>query len=115
MSVTNGRQLRIKVGALDGTTPTDSNGYAVSAGSEVAILLATSCSLSVSGDMLESATKDDSGKWKSKVLSGLTATLTHSGLLSTDAGALLPHWNNLVAGTEFYWEFTTYTVADGDV
>ena len=112
MSVTNGRNLRIKIG---GITDIGADGYVNGDGTEAAILLATSCSLSVSGDMLESATKDDSGKWKSKVLSGLSATLTHSGLLSTQFSAISSHWASLIAGTEFYWEFTTYTVADGDV
>jgi hypothetical protein len=122
MSITNGRHLRIKVGGLDvlastegstvndaGTTIPASDGYAVSdpSAAPAAILLATSCSLSVSGDMLESATKDDNGKWKSKVLSGLTATLTHSGLMSSSNGAIQSHWDSLVAGTEFYWSFTT--------
>ena len=111
MSVTNGRNLRIKIGALDAAaTEADANGYAqadTSSAVPAAILLATSCSLSVSGDMLESATKDDSGKWKSKVLSGLSATLTHSGLLSNSNGAIQSHWDSLVAGTEFYWSFTT--------
>jgi hypothetical protein len=111
MSVTNGRDLRIKIGGLHADQSTD-NGYAVSSGTESAILLATSCSLSVSGDMLESATKDDSGKWKSKVLSGLTATLTHSGLLSTSTSAISDHWNKLVAGEEFYWSFTTGEARD---
>ena len=115
MSITNGRHLRIKIGALDAAASaynetTNPESYAVadtSTAVPAAILLATSCSLSVSGDMLESATKDDSGKWKSKVLSGLSATLTHSGLLSSSNGAIQDHWNSLVAGTEFYWSFTT--------
>ena len=50
MAVQDGRALRIKIG-----------------GSVIA--LATSCSLSITGDTLETATKDDTGKWKSKVLS----------------------------------------------
>ena len=111
MSVTNGRDLRIKIGGLH-ETQDNADGYAIpDAAGPSAILLATSCSLSVSGDMLESATKDDSGKWKSKVLSGLTATLTHSGLLSTKAGAITSHWNRLIAGEEFYWSFTTGDVS----
>lgn len=107
MSVTNGRDLRIQIGGLHATQD-NVDGYAIpDAAGPSAILLATSCSLSVSGDMLESATKDDSGKWKSKVLSGLSATLTHSGLLSTDFTAIQDHWGRLIAGTEFYWSFTT--------
>jgi len=112
MSVTNGRDLRIEIGAL-ATDQDDADGYALpeldnnSVAIKSTILLATSCSLSVSGDMLESATKDDAGKWKSKVLSGLTATLTHSGLLSINNTAIQSHWDKLVAGTEFYWSFTT--------
>jgi len=62
--------------------------------------------LSITGDTLETATKDSTGKWKNKVLSGLSATLTHSGLLGTDYLDLEPHWTSLVAGTEFTWEFT---------
>tara|TARA_R110002153_G_scaffold106827_1_gene246329 strand:+ start:110 stop:607 length:498 start_codon:yes stop_codon:yes gene_type:complete len=107
MSVTNGRDLRIQIGGLHATQD-NADGYAIpDAAGPSAILLATSCSLSVSGDMLESATKDDSGKWKSKVLSGLTATLTHSGLLSTSTSAISDHWAKLIAGEEFYWSFTT--------
>lgn len=87
MAVQDGRALRIKVGGS-------------------AILLATSCSLSITGDTLETATKDDTGKWKSKVLSGLSATLTHSGLLGVLHSDISSHWANLVAGTEFTWEFT---------
>ena len=87
MAVQDGRALRIKI-----------------AGSVIA--LATSCSLSITGDTLETATKDDTGKWKSKVLSGLSATLTHSGLLGIAQTDLNPHWLKLVAGTEFTWEFS---------
>ena len=87
MAVQDGRALRIKIG-----------------GSVIA--LATSCSLSITGDTLETATKDDTGKWKSKVLSGLSATLTHSGLLGVLHSDLSAHWASLTAGTEFSWEFT---------
>jgi predicted secreted protein len=87
MAVQDGRSLRIKI-------------------ADSVILLATSCSLSITGDTLETATKDSSGKWKNKVLSGLSATLSHSGLLGTDFTDLEPHWLKLVAGTEFTWEFT---------
>ena len=87
MAVQDGRALRIKIGGS-------------------AIAFATSCSLSVTGDTLETATKDDTGKWKSKVLSGLSATLTHSGLLSDDYDVVSPHWTKLVAGTVFTWDFT---------
>jgi len=114
MAVTDGRDLRIKIGGFSGV---DGSGYAISDDTEAAILLATNCSLNISGDMLESATKDDVGKWKSKVLSGLTATLTHSGLLSTEFGAISDHWASLIAGTEFYWEFTAgsaRSLAGGD-
>tara|TARA_R110002072_G_scaffold270568_2_gene430377 strand:+ start:60 stop:470 length:411 start_codon:yes stop_codon:yes gene_type:complete len=90
MAVQDGRNLRIMVGTSPGS----------------AILLATSCSLSITGDTLETATKDDTGKWKSKVLSGLSATLTHSGLLGTDYADISAHWTSLTAGTEFHWEFT---------
>ncbi len=87
MAVQDGRALRITVGGS-------------------AILLATSCSLSITGDTLETATKDDTGKWKSKVLSGLSATLTHSGLLGVLHADIVSHWASLVAGTEFAWTFT---------
>lgn len=87
MAVQDGRSLRITIGGS-------------------AILLATSCSLSITGDTLETATKDSTGKWKNKVLSGLSATLTHSGLLGVLNADISAHWTSLVAGTEFSWEFT---------
>lgn len=87
MAVQDGRALRISIG-----------------GSVIA--LATSCSLSITGDTLETATKDDTGKWKSKVLSGLSATLTHSGLLGVLHSEIGGHWASLIAGTEFSWDFT---------
>lgn len=87
MAVQDGRALRITIGGS-------------------AILLATSCSLSITGDTLETATKDSTGKWKSKVLSGLSATLTHSGLLGVLHADISAHWASLIAGTEFSWEFT---------
>ena len=87
MAFQNGRALRISIGAS-------------------VILGATSCSLSVSADTLETATKDSTGSWKNSVMAGLSATLTHSGLLVTDHADLTAHWASLVAGTEFSWEFT---------
>ncbi len=83
----NGRGLRISIGG-------------------VAIIGATSCSLNVSADTLETATKDSTGNWKNFTPAGLSATLTHSGLLSTGGADISPHWAALIAGTVFMWEFT---------
>lgn len=86
----NGKNLRIHIGG-------------------VAILYATTCTLSVTVESESIAHKDvadpASGNWAAFAGGQISATLNHSGFMGS-TGILPAHWTQLAASTEFAWTFT---------